>query len=69
MKQCLVCLAHVAADLPTCLLCGEASWSATIQVEPVADTDPATESTSDDDVHPEVTTEDASPHAKRGRRK
>jgi RNA polymerase subunit RPABC4/transcription elongation factor Spt4 len=56
MKQCQVCLAHVELAAPTCPLCGEASWpELTEDAALVDDTD--------------VTTTDASPQAKRGKRK
>lgn len=64
MKQCLIC--HTDADdaVPTCAACGEASWSeSTAPVDTAADTEPALVDETD------VTTGDASPQAKRGKRK
>jgi RNA polymerase subunit RPABC4/transcription elongation factor Spt4 len=54
MKQCLICLADAEATAETCPLCGEASWS---------------EATADVIDETDVTTGDASPQAKRAKRK
>lgn len=56
MKQCLICLADAEAAAETCPLCGEASW-------PDSTEDTALVDESD------VMTADASPQAKRGKRK
>jgi RNA polymerase subunit RPABC4/transcription elongation factor Spt4 len=55
MKQCVICLADAEATAETCPLCGEASWSE------------ATAEVVTDEL--DVTTGDASPQAKRVKRK
>lgn len=54
MKHCLICLADVEVAAETCPYCGEASWSES--AEAVTD-------------ETDVTTGNASPQAKRGKRK
>jgi len=62
MKKCMVCFEVVEAEEPTCPRCGEASWGVAAEVvDPVADTQPAEDPA-------DITTADASPRAKRGRR-
>lgn len=69
MKHCQVCLNDVDDAAPTCPFCGEASWAIVAPaVDPAADSEPAPESPVSDDPT-DVTTADASPAAKRGRRK